>query len=310
LLTYKMYNDSLFTEVKTRQFQQLDIEYETSKKADSISLLTQKNLLQNANLRQANLIRNITIAGIILAMAVLGLLYRQYQVKLQNNRAMAVKNDRLEHLVNEKEWLLQEVNHRVKNNLQTVVSLLEMQSDSLSEDAQLALQTSQNRVYATSLLYQKLYRNDNVSSVNMKVYLTELVEHLKDALSSSTAVAIVLHIEPVELDVSQGVPVGLMVNELITNCFKYAFNETMAHREIVVSLALVEGMANLVIKDNGVGFAEPDENNFGHGLRLVKGLAENIGGKVMIISHQGTSIQIRFNPKGPLVSDMQHMVAL
>jgi two-component system, sensor histidine kinase PdtaS len=309
LRSYKQHADSLFGEVKARQFQQLDIEYETSKKADSISLLTQKNFLQTANLRQAHLIRNITIVGIVLALAVLGLLYRQYLVKLQNNRAMAVKNDRLEHLVNEKEWLLQEVNHRVKNNLQTVVSLLEMQSDSLSEDAQLALQTSQNRVYATSLLYQKLYRNDNVSSVNMRVYLTELVEHLEDALSSSTAVAIVVHVDPVELDVSQGVPVGLMVNELITNSFKYAFNETIERPEIVVSFSIVEDVAHLVVKDNGVGFAGPDESNFGHGLRLVKGLAENIGGKVTIVSNEGTSVQIRFSPKGPLVSDMQYMVA-
>jgi two-component sensor histidine kinase len=309
LLTYKTYIDSLFTETKTRQFQQLDIEYETSKKADSISLLTQKDLLQTANLHQANLIGNITIAGIVLALAVLGLLYRQYMVKLHNNRAMAVKNDRLEHLVNEKEWLLQEVNHRVKNNLQTVVSLLELQSDSLSEDAQLALQTSQNRVYATSLLYQKLYRNDNVSSVNMKVYLSELVEHLQDALGSSAAVAIVQHVEPVELDVTQGVPVGLMVNELITNCFKYAFNETIARPEIVVRFTVVDDVAHLVIKDNGVGFAGPDDNSFGHGLRLVKGLAENIGGKVMIVSSMGSSVEIQFHPKGALVSDMQQVVA-
>lgn len=310
LLSYKRFTDSVFGEVKKRQLQQLDVEYETSKKADSISLLTQKTHLQNANLRQAHLIRNITVVGIVLALAVLGSLYRQYQVKLRNNRSMALKNERLEHLVNEKEWLLQEVNHRVKNNLQTVVSLLEMQSDSLSDDAQAALQTSQNRVYATSLLYQKLYRNDNVSSVNMKVYLTELVEHLQDALGSDTPVTIVLHVEPVELDVSQGVPVGLMVNELITNCFKYAFNETIARPEIIVSFTIVEDVAHLVIKDNGVGFAGPDEHHFGHGLRLVKGLAENIGGKVVIVSAMGSSVHIQFNPKGPLVSDMQHMVAL
>ncbi|MBO9564964.1 MAG: sensor histidine kinase [Niastella sp.] len=306
LRTYKTDADSLSGEVNRRQLQQLDIEYETSKKADSISLLTQKNHLQHANLRQANLIRNITIAGIVLALAVLGLLYRQYQLKLQNNTMMAVKNERLEHLVNEKEWLLQEVNHRVKNNLQTVVSLLEMQSDSLSDDAQVALQTSQNRVYATSLLYQKLYRGDHVSSVNMKVYLTELVEHLRDALSGATPVAMVLHVEPVELDVSQGVPVGLMVNELITNSFKYAFDATIAHPAIAINFTIVEGVAHLVINDNGIGFTDPDESQFGQGLNLVKGLAENMGGEVVIVFHQGTSVQIRFNPKGSLaISPLQ-----
>jgi two-component sensor histidine kinase len=306
LRIYKWFADSLSGEVNRRQLQQLDVEYETSKKADSISLLTQKDRLQTANLRQANLIRNITIAGIVLALAVLGLLYRQYQLKLQNNQLMAVKNERLEHLVNEKEWLLQEVNHRVKNNLQTVVSLLEMQSDSLSDDAQAALQTSQNRIYATSLLYQKLYRTDNVSSVNMKVYLTELVEHLEDALSGAARVAMELHVEAVELDVSQGVPVGLMVNELITNCFKYAFDATIVRPSITIRFTIVEGVAHLMVEDNGVGFANADESHFGQGLNLVKGLAENMGGEVVIVSHQGASVQVRFQPKGPLaVSPLQ-----
>lgn len=305
LLKYKTQDDLLHNDVKTRQFQQLDVEYETSKKVDSISLLTQKTKLQGINLQQAQLIRNITMIGIVLALAVIGLLYRQYQLKQRNNKTMAVKNAHLEHLVTEKEWLLQEVNHRVKNNLQTIVSLLELQSDSLSGDAHLALQISQNRIYATSLLYQKLYRTENVSSVNMKVYITELVRHLEDALGASTFVKVTLDIAPIELDVSQGVPLGLMVNELITNSFKYAFNQTIACPEIVVIFSIEQGVASLIIKDNGTGFPDAAENNFGIGLRLVKGLAENIKGKATIISDKGTFVQILFPPQGSLTSEIQ-----
>ena len=302
LLKYKTQDDLLHNDVKTRQFQQLDVEYETSKKVDSISLLTQKTNLQATNLQQAHLIRNITMIGIVLALAVIGLLYRQYQLKQRNNKTMAIKNEYLEHLVTEKEWLLQEVNHRVKNNLQTIVSLLELQSDSLSGDAHFALQTSQNRIYATSLLYQKLYRGENVSSVNMKVYITELIQHLQDALGNRTFVALTLDIAPIELDVSQGVPLGIIINELITNSFKYAFDQTIPYPEIVVTLAIEHGLASLVIKDNGIGFPDAGEDNFGIGLKLVKGLAENIKGKATIVSDKGTFVQIIFPPKGTLTS--------
>ncbi|MCS3795057.1 histidine kinase dimerization/phosphoacceptor domain -containing protein [Niastella sp. OAS944] len=306
LLKYKTLNDSLHDDVKTRQFQQLDVEFETSKKADSISLLTQKTNLQSTNLRQAHLIRNITMVGIILALAVIGLLYRQYQLKQRNNKTMAVKNERLEHLVTEKEWLLQEVNHRVKNNLQTIVSLLELQSDSLTGDAHFALQTSQNRIYATSLLYQKLYRTENLSSVNMKVYLTELVQYLQEALGNTTSVAVTMNIEPIELDVSQGVPLGLMVNEIITNSFKYAFDKTIPYPEIDVAFSISQGIASLIIKDNGTGFPDADENNFGMGLKLVKGLAESIKGETSIVASNGTVVQVRFLPQGSLASGMHY----
>lgn len=305
LLKYKTQDDLLHTDVKTRQLQQLNVEYETSKKVDSISLLTQKTNLQGINLRQAHLIRNITMIGIVLALAVIGLLYRQYQLKQRNNRTMAIKNEHLEHLVTEKEWLLQEVNHRVKNNLQTIVSLLELQSDSLTGDAHFALQTSQNRIYATSLLYQKLYRTENVSSVNMKVYITELVQHLQDALGNDTFVAVTLDITPIELDVSQGMSLGLMINEIITNSFKYAFNQTISYPEIRITFTIGHGVANLIIKDNGIGFPDAGGENFGIGLKLVKGLTENIKGEATIVSDNGTFVQIVFPPKSSLTSETQ-----
>lgn len=300
LLTYKTFADSLYNEVKTRQFQQLDVEFETSKKADSISLLTQRSDLQTANLQQAQLIRNITFAGIVLTVVIIGLLYRQYHLKQRNNKEIAIRNDRLEHLLTEKEWLLQEVHHRVKNNLQTIVSLLELQSDNLGEDAQFALQTSQNRIYATSLLHQNLYMSENLSSVDMKIYISELIQHLKEVFSVDNRTAITTNIASVDLDVSQGVPVGLIVNEAITNSFKYAFDESIVAPEVEVTVSTHGGIVSLVIKDNGVGFDSAREHHFGHGLKLVKGLAAQIGGKATIFSNKGTTVEVQFRQKGTL----------
>ncbi|WP_276482353.1 histidine kinase dimerization/phosphoacceptor domain -containing protein [Paraflavitalea pollutisoli] len=294
---YKSVSDTLFNEVKFRQFQQLEVEYETSRKADSIALLTQKNDLQSASLRVAGLTRDITISGIVLSAVIIGLLYRQYRLKQQSNQVITGKNNKLERLVKEKEWLLKEVHHRVKNNLQTIMSLLEMQSNAVNKDAQSALLTSQNRIFATSLLHQKLYRSDNISSVNIATYLSELIQHIKDALEVERPIAIMKDIVPLELDVTQGVPLGLIVNEVITNTFKYAFNDSIEHPVITVSLTHQDGMAELLIADNGIGFRRKEEESMGLGLELVMGLATDIGATVSIESSQGTSVRLRFKPR-------------
>lgn len=301
---YKKVSDSLFNETKFWQMQQLEVEFETSKKGDSILLLTQKTELQTANLRRADLIKNFTIAGILLALLIIGLLYRQYQLKQNSNKVISQKNERLEHLVTEKEWLLKEVHHRVKNNLQTIMSLLELQLDTVSKDAQFAIQTSQNRIYTTSLLHQKLYRSENLSSVNMQVYLTELIQHLRDTYGVNNDILFTTNIAPVELDVTQGVPIGLIVNEVVTNSLKYAFNQEVEQPVIIVSLTMSGDIADLLIADNGTGFLSVNDDNPGLGLKLVKGLAQDIDGHISITADNGASVLIRFKPRLSLANSL------
>jgi two-component sensor histidine kinase len=116
-------------------------------------------------------------------------------------------------MVLEKEWLLKEVHHRVKNNLQTVVSLLELQAENLDNEALSAIHNGQNRIYTISLIHQKLYQTDNVASINMKDYLLELTQHLRDVYNVGRSIDFDIHIAPLELDVSQAIPIGLIVNE-------------------------------------------------------------------------------------------------
>lgn len=310
----KRWDDSLITQSKVEAIQKYQTQFETEKKEDSlkfkdehISLLTQTTNLQQENLRQSYLVRNITIAGIILAAIVITLLYLQYRAKQKSNTVISKKNDQLQKLVNEKEWLLKEVHHRVKNNLQTVVSLLELQSEYLDSDALSAIQASQNRIYATSLLHQKLYRSENISSVNMNGYLHELIQYLKDAYNIRNEIRFVTNITPVELDVTQAVPLGLIVNEAITNSFKYAFDKQTEDAEIMLSLTMSEGTADLLIADNGKGFPAADgQEPTGIGLKLIKGLAEDIDGDAQIDSIHGTHIIIRFKPRLRLESVVNH----
>lgn len=301
---YKTKMDSLFSANRVKQQQVLSIEYETAMKEDSIklkdkdiSLLTQENNLQEANLRQASLVKNITIAGIGLAGIFLGLLYRQYRHKQKSNTIITHKNEQLEHFLAEKEWLLKEIHHRVKNNLQIVMSLLNSQSAYIdSEPALAAIHDSQHRVHAMSLIHQKLYNTENVSSIDMSFYIRELVSYLADSFSTGQRIRFEFDIEPIEMDVSQAVPLGLILNEAITNSIKYAFPD---ERSGVISLSLSRIAAHqciLYIADNGIGMPTHLTNKKpgSLGMSLMAGLSEDLDGKFSIENNNGTTIRISF----------------
>lgn len=304
-MRYKAITDSLFNETKAKEIAQLNIQYETEKKdrdiqlkEKSITLLTKEKLLQQATISKAAITRNIIIGGAVMLLLLLALLYNRYQLKQKANRDINDKNLALQQMVNEKEWLLKEVHHRVKNNLQTVVSLLESQSAYLHSDALLAIQDSQNRVHAMSLVHQKLYQAENVTSINMAVYLPELVNYLRDGFNAGH-IHFKLQVAPVELDVSQAIPVGLIVNEAITNAIKYAFpGERNGNRITIFMEQLEDKKVELTVSDNGIGLPEAfDMNrNGGLGLRLMKGLTEDINGQFTVKAENETIISVSFTP--------------
>jgi two-component system, sensor histidine kinase PdtaS len=323
LIRYKTISDSIFNATKTKQFQQLEIEYETGKKQDSIKLmdkdisfLTQKNNLQRANLKQANLIRNVTIALVVLALLSIILLYRQYRHKQKSSNLISRKNGQLQHLLTEKEWLLKEIHHRVKNNLQIVMSLLNSQSAYINnEPALTAIHDSQHRVHAMSLIHQKLYNSENLSSIDMSLYIREMVSYLGESFNTGQRIRFEFAIAPLEVDVSQAVPLGLILNEAITNSIKYAFPDG---RTGTISISLSNMSPNqylLVISDNGVGMSQQFSNKKpgSLGMSLMEGLSEDLDGKFSIENNNGTTIKVLFSYDvnarrqdvfaGPLVSN-------
>ncbi|WP_295124910.1 histidine kinase dimerization/phosphoacceptor domain -containing protein [uncultured Chitinophaga sp.] len=269
------------------------INLELTKK--NMSLLKKDAELQQARLRQANIITNATISAIVLLLLILALIVNSYFSKQRKNKEISQKNEKLQHLVKEKEWLLQEVHHRVKNNLQTVVSLLESQSGYLDNEALQAITESRNRVYAMSLIHQKLYRETSVASINMAVYLPELIEHLRTSFTAAQNLQFDVQVSPVEVDVSQAIPLGLILNEAITNAIKYAFPSQRNSNRIRVWLQpMASKDVELLIADNGIGMK--GKTGKGLGLKLIHGLASEIDGDVTIDSEQGTCIKLFFTP--------------
>jgi len=294
---YTLLLDSNFRISKIRQAEELQVLYQTQEKENQITLLDQQTRLEQANLKQASLLENLTIAGIVAVLIIAVLVYRQSRLRKKNNNVITHKNEQLQHLLTEKEWLLKEIHHRVKNNLQIVMSLLNSQSVYIDNDvALIAIQNSQHRVHAMSLIHQKLYNTENLSSIDMSFYIRELVSYLDDSFNTGQRIRFEYDIEALEIDVSQAVPLGLILNEAITNSIKYAFPNDRAG-VISISLSNIDShQCLLIISDNGIGMPLYSDNKKpgSLGMSLIQGLTEDLAGKFSIDNKNGTTIKISF----------------
>lgn len=313
---YTAINDSLFNADKVRQFEELQLRYQTRQNQQSIQLLQSQAREEQARTGEANYQRNITLGGIAFVLVIAGFIFRSYQIKRRNldqlsrqqqqiyqqNLALQQLIGEKDRLLTDKDLLMQEVHHRVKNNLHLIISLLESQSYYLNNPAaQAALQETQNRIKAISLLHQKLY-NAGVTTVNMPSYILELVSYLSETFhTDKSQIAITHTIEPFSLDVSEALPIGVILNEAFTNSIKHAFPHR-SQGEINISLrATKTGSVCLRIKDDGVGL--PPGFNIDHqdslGLILIKGLSTQLKGRFSIDSdcNGGVRITVEFTPQ-------------
>lgn len=294
---YKYYDDSLRKLNHVKILDQLQVEFETEKKDKNIEILT-------VGLKEAALKTKMTLAGAGLLLIIVGLVYSQYRSKQKSNvllefqkKEINDKNTILTSLLQEKEWLLKEVHHRVKNNLQTVVSLLESQSYFLEKDALYAIQDCQNRVYSMSLIHQRLYQSENVESINLSSYIADLVGYLTKVFDVGNRIQFILSIQPIKLDISQAIPIGLILNEAITNSIKYAFPRDRISCQITIALEQIDDeQIKLSIQDNGIGLPADFESikKGSLGIKLIKGLTADMQGSCEISSSDGALIQIVF----------------
>lgn len=205
--------------------------------------------------------------------------------------------ERLRAALREKEVLLKEIHHRVKNNLQTISSLLSLQAHTLADPAVAELfRDSQNRIQSMALVHEKLYQADDLSSVDFEGYLTSVITFLFQSYRvDRTAVLLVKDVEPLPLPVTVAIPCGLIVNELISNSLKYAFPDGRAGR-IEVVFRRQGGEYVLQVADDGVGIP-PDVDPLDTatlGLRLVTTLVSQIKGSLDILPRPGAGFRITF----------------
>ena len=210
-------------------------------------------------------------------------------------------NERLQQSLREKEVLLKEVHHRVKNNMQVISSLLNLQASRIQEPTlKAAFRDSQTRVRAMAMIHETLYRSEALSEINLRPYIQKLAHDLFQTYNTSPArVRLKAEVEDVSLDIDQAIPCGLVLNELISNSLKYAFPD---NRKGEISLEVhVDGKGDVVLSfgDNGVGFPEDFDiqKTKTLGLSLAVSLMEKqIGGKMVVDRNNGLHYTFTFSP--------------
>ena len=270
------YSDSLFTQEQDAALEEMETKYETEKKEEVIAQQKREQIYA------------LILLGIILAVAFL--IYRAYLNKKKLNALLEERNE-------EKDFLLKEIHHRVKNNLQILSSLLSLQSDHTDDASAIyVLEEGRNRVEAMGLIHQRLYTNENVTGVNMNEYLGEMCGHLESSFfSRDQEITIDSKVHVDMMDVDTAVPLGLIVNELITNAAKYAF-EPGDKGTIHVKLWINDSKnLCLEVNDDGQGKkSEKSTKSTSFGSKLIQILSKKLKGEIQTSLDQGYKTNIEF----------------
>jgi PAS domain S-box-containing protein len=226
-----------------------------------------------------------------------------YVINLANITKHIAAEEKLSQSLKEKTVLLKEIHHRVKNNLQVISSLLRLQSMNIKEESvQDVLNECQSRITSMALIHQKLYESESFASVNISAYLKELVSFLCSTymFNSKNIILNIPEDEDFSFSIDAAVPIGLIINELISNSFKHAFTPRHESRVDIDFRGLSEDKFSMTVRDNGKGFPEGYDfyNPESLGLQLVHTLTEQVNGSIdMKTSDEGTSITINIDLK-------------
>ncbi len=203
--------------------------------------------------------------------------------------------NKIRSLLSEKELLLKEVHHRIKNNMNIITGLLTLQADSTeNKDAKSILTNASSRIQSMQILYNQLYRMEHINESSMKLYLEQLLDEISSNYSTDTQVTFQIDLEDIYLDTKRLSTIGIIVNELITNSFKYAFKE-QNKGTISVSAHKAKEAIQLSIGDNGIGCnTDPEIKRKGFGLKLVYLLTEQLQGTLLVKTSEGTVYTLQF----------------
>lgn len=273
--------DSLLNREKAQTLAEMQTRYESLKKEDRIALLEKEGLLQAVELERRQLLIQMMALGMVLILVIVVLIYYNFRT-VRKNKA---------HI----ELLLKELHHRVKNNLQILSSLLSLQSQQLTDDTAIrAVKSSESRINAMALIHRKLYTVDQNRTVDIKEYITELIQYLVYSYGyHERNFKLDLEIEEISIDVDKAIPLGLILNELISNAFKHAY-ENHPNPRLVVNLEYPDaGELNISIQDNGSGMPPEDEKQRKtFGMKIVTTLIKELKGSLNVKTDNGTTYDL------------------
>jgi two-component sensor histidine kinase len=277
--------DSAYSLDKTKLFYDLESKYNRTVQAKEIATLSTENQLSKIQLSNSRRWLYTLVFGFV----GIGLLLIRI---FQSNRKIKEQNQIITKALDEKDTLLREIHHRVKNNLQFISSLLSLQSDHIENDQALeALKEGQDRVQSMALIHQNLYQDDNLTGIDIRAYFEKLTQNLFDSYNiSPDTIKLKMDIQPLNLDVDTVVPLGLIINELVSNALKYAFSDQIAST-ITVEIKEKDEALTLLVKDDGIGLEESQlGESFGY--RLIRAFNDQLDAKLEVDGKDGTTIKM------------------
>ena len=246
--------------------------------------------IQKTKISQNKLIQllGLSIVSLLVGLLIFG--YKIYRNRNRSNQLLAIKNA-------ENELLLKEIHHRVKNNLEVVSSLLALHSAQI-EDQNIkdAMTEGQNRINSIGIVHQKLYQGSNLGAVEMKDYFLNLSESILDSFGAEQRIELQLAMEKIDLDIDTAVPLGLIVNELLTNTIKYAFPKGEKGTITIKLHKQSNNILQLVVSDNGIGKSGVT-NRIGFGGQLISLLTQQLNGTIKEENLNGTKLVFDFKMK-------------
>ncbi|MEO1263954.1 MAG: histidine kinase dimerization/phosphoacceptor domain -containing protein [Bacteroidota bacterium] len=276
---YLMLSDSIKREGVLKNLAELETKYETGQKEKEI----QVQELQLATAKRKNM---ATVVGLFAALFIAGLLFYFYRQKQKDNAVITKA-------LKEKELLLREIHHRVKNNLQVISSLLSLQSRFIEDENALeAIKEGRDRVKSMALIHQNLYQEDNLTGIKVKAYFEKLISSLFNSYNiSPERIKLEADIQNINLDVDTIIPLGLIVNELVSNALKHAFP---GDRKGTISIQLKEEPTGLQLQvaDNGIGWKKEInlEQSDSFGFRMINAFKNRLEAQLEIENKNGAQI--------------------
>lgn len=304
LLSYKKcaaLKEENFIKKNKDKITDLQLDFEVAEKDNNIKNLNVAQLKKTIQINKQT--SYITYGLIFIVFIIIGLLLflRVFNIIKKKNKLIGISNKKLENTqvqleksLHTKETLLKEIHHRVKNNLQLVMSLLYIQSREKETNIKDFLEISQSRILAMALIHENLYQTEDLSRVDFKEYVNSLTQSIVTSFNNlHQDIQLKIELQDIYLDIQTAIPLGLIINELISNAYKHAF---VNHKKGTITLQLIQKETNyeLTIKDDGVGINETVTRKKSLGLELVNQLVNQISGVLQIQNNAGMQYSIQF----------------
>lgn len=287
--TYENFKDSLETVKAKNRHIAATVKFETVQKEKELLLIKQQNDIQ----KNTNKYQKIGLIFLTISLLSVFLFLRK---TISDKKIITTQKTQSEKALQEKNILLKEVHHRVKNNLQVINSILDIQNSKIEDERfNKILEEGQNRIQSMALIHQQLYQSDTIVDISMEQYIKELVDNIArfniDKKIDFTTLA-----NEIKFKINTSIPLGLIINELITNIYKHAFKKKGKGEVIIGINKITTHQYKLIVKDNGKGFPKnfDFENTDSLGLKLINILTKQLKGEVICNNDNGAKCVITF----------------